>query len=174
METGHEYKKNVIEEKLTRSEFELSNTDKVEMYARAMEDKRWLSGSKSKRGSYEADWSQLDFFLAAYGKEIVEAMRVNHVQGMQAFWSIQWEYLEKIMRDYKALSESYMNLIGDSDDMLANHGLLKIKSDLFEKYLEEKMGKGQRKDFQRWYKAEEAKIQNKMDQVVVNEEKRNA
>lgn len=146
---------------------DFSSKSKIELYQTAIKEHRFITGDvrDDKQISMKADWAHLEFMAAAHKKEITYYMSKDHWQGLKAFWACLWKYLEKVLSDYRKLSESYHNLLSDSDWMISNHAELKIKADLFDEYVNKRMGPKEKKRWFKFYAEETAKIEKKLEKI---------
>lgn len=153
---------------------DFSSKSKIELYKEAIEEKRFITGDvrDDKQISMKADWAHLEFMAAAHKKEILYYMSKDHWQGLKAFWACLWTYLEKVLKDYRVMSESYHSLLADSDWMIKNHAELKIKTDLFDEYVAKHMGPKEKKRWFKYFREETDKLEKKLEAIRTEEGKK--
>ena len=149
----------------------IGGDNRIKTYNEALRDKKFITGEESDHFGYTADFTHFEFMLAAQSHKtvITEAMSVNHLQGLYAFWSEIWLYLGPLMKKFRAVSESYTSLIEDDSDLLTNMANMKIKLDLHEEYVEKHMTIVDRCAFNIWYKKEKAIIDDKLEKIRTDE-----
>ena len=160
---------NTVVESNQGASLQYNESDRIKMYNTALQEKRFLTGKVYKdTNDLKADWTHFEFMLAAH-KGIRESFSINHLVGLKTFWSFLWEYLEPVLHKYKVLSESYVNMINDTEDMLSNHANLRIKCDFFEEYVAKEMNNVNRCAYRHWYKKKKDELDVKLKRIVEDE-----
>jgi len=167
-------KENVFEKTTVndgKSSLDIRKENRVKTYNAALQEKRFITGEEVEHFGLKADYTHLEFMLAAseHNRVITHGMESNHAEGLYAFWHELMKYLGPLLKEFQKVSESYASLIDDDSDMLTSMSRLKIDFDLFEEYVKKEMPNKERIKWRHWYKAEKKIIDDKIAKIATDE-----
>jgi len=104
---------------------------KIVMYQKAQKEKIFVVGDEALRLGMKADYSHLDYLLSII-KFREEGTRL---EDLTVLWGHLWEYLGPVLTSYKNISNAFLALEQDQNEVLGEYGENALELKIYKGFL---------------------------------------